>query len=202
MQPDKLVEYIKKELEKSHSKEKVRAALIKSGWDPELVDDSFKKMNGSQKKWLFLALAVIVIASTIYAYKFSPKIVRYRMESSIQKGNELCVSGDYEGAQRAFEKAMKVNNIGSSRPNYFRGMCYKMMGDHGFAIANFEQAIEIQNNLPDFYYRLGDAYCSMGAYDEGIKSIDHGLEITNSSGHNNIKFLREALKSCQQAKKK
>lgn len=45
-----LIDYIRRELKKGIPKEKIRQLIIKSGWKPSEVDDSFKSINPSPKK--------------------------------------------------------------------------------------------------------------------------------------------------------
>lgn len=98
--------------------------------------------------------------------------------------DEIRDDADFEEAisyyQRAkfedsLEKLLKIH-VDSSLVEYYKGLCYKEMGNAEEAEQAFLKALELDEHNPDLYNELASYYFSLGEYDASYQMYTGGIQ--------------------------
>ncbi len=94
----------------------------------------------------------------------------------IDKGHSFLVSGDYEKAIDAFDRALEINP-GLPQAYLQRGAAYLRSGRKIRAIHDFDNALKINPKMPRAYLFRGIAYQKLGRNRKAIDDFDNAIEI-------------------------
>ncbi len=129
--------------------------------------------------------SLLVIGSTVTWYKtaYSEEDV-YR---NIEVGHRHLISGDYEDALVAYERAIQKGSKSAESlqksetdieyPIYSKGLALCSMGEYEEAVDTFKKVLEVTPNSLSTWNNLGTAYSRMGKQDIAIKCLRRALEI-------------------------
>lgn len=94
----------------------------------------------------------------------------------LDEGEKLLAAGDYEAAQRAFERAIEAAPelaVAHSKV----GVALAQQGQHDAAIARFARAVRLDPAYAPAYNNLGNAYKAKGMLDEAVAAYQRALAI-------------------------
>jgi tetratricopeptide (TPR) repeat protein len=94
----------------------------------------------------------------------------------VEKGNVFFYQSKYNGAIKAYDKAIEINPRLAGAWNN-KGLTLEDIGKYDEAIKILDKAIEINPRLPEAWYNKGKALKGMGRYEEAIKAFDKAIEI-------------------------
>lgn len=112
-------------------------------------------------------------------YTFQHLIIPFTSEMNsasfwLNRGNELCNSGDFEEAIKAYDHALTIDNTLVDAWNN-KGMVLANMGRHDDAIESFDEALKLS---PKHVYTLSNRGMVLGQqkkYDEALKCFDAAI---------------------------
>ncbi len=78
-------------------------------------------------------------------------------------------------------RAIELGYKPLSRAYMLRGFIYDEQEEYDRAIADFNKAIELENNKSDFYVIRGNAYYEQGLYDRAIADFNKAIELDNNN---------------------
>jgi tetratricopeptide (TPR) repeat protein len=94
----------------------------------------------------------------------------------LEEGERHLQSGDYEGAERAFSKAVEA--APESAVAYSKlGVALASQHRHDAAISHFNRAITLQPGYAPAYSNLGNAYREKGMQTEAVMAYERALAI-------------------------
>jgi len=98
----------------------------------------------------------------------------------IVRGNAYFSKGDYNGAARDYDEAVRLNPK-NSVAFYNRGNVYNRLGQYDDAIENYDKAIELRqdyaNAFTNAFNNRCSAYTSKGAYDRAIEDCSRAIAL-------------------------
>jgi len=92
----------------------------------------------------------------------------------IVRGNAYFSKGDYNGAARDYDEAVRLNPK-NSVAFYNRGNVYNRLGQYDDAIENYDKAIELRQDYANAFNN--SAYTSKGAYDRAIEDCSRAIAL-------------------------
>ena len=96
------------------------------------------------------------------------------------RGSSLIVSGQFQDAITAFNKAIELNPE-YARAYSVRGFAYAKTDQPQKGIKDCDKAIELKPNYAEAYINRGFAYYKSRYYDQAIKDVDRAIEINPKS---------------------
>jgi tetratricopeptide (TPR) repeat protein len=132
-----------------------------------------QKLQPKQKRLLAIACTVVVLAGggwAVYSYIGSAPD---RAEAEYQAGLALMQPGKYQLAMARFTHAIDIHAVAK----YYleRGVAHRLLNQPDLAIADFEQAIDLDPNAARAYSGLGTIYRDRG--DRGRALENYGKSI-------------------------
>ena len=99
-------------------------------------------------------------------------------KEAYDNGEESYRSGDYAHAIKQFNTYMTFNTD-NANAYYYRGDCYRMLGQYDKAIEDFNETIELGScYCPDkAYSSRGESYRNLGQYENAINDFDKSIEL-------------------------
>jgi tetratricopeptide (TPR) repeat protein len=94
----------------------------------------------------------------------------------IEKGNAFFYQNKYNGAIKAYDKAIEINPRLAGAWNN-KGLALEDIGKYDEAIKTLDKAIEINPQDADAWSNKGHALLILGKYAEAIKAFDKAIEI-------------------------
>lgn len=94
----------------------------------------------------------------------------------LEDGEKFLAAGDYEAAQRAFERAVEAAPelaVAHSKV----GVALAQQGQHDAAVARFSRALQLNPHYAPAYNNLGNAYKAKGMPNEAIAAYQRALAI-------------------------
>ncbi|MFA4955392.1 MAG: tetratricopeptide repeat protein [Candidatus Methanoperedens sp.] len=120
-------------------------------------------------KWMIF---VIIILLSLFIYPASSQTAR----EWVDKGTEYDISGEYEKAIEAYNKAIAIN------PNdkeawLFKGLAFGELDEYDKAIEAYNKAIDIDPNYAYAWNHKGTALTELGEYNKAIESFNKAIDI-------------------------
>jgi outer membrane protein assembly factor BamD (BamD/ComL family)/TolB-like protein len=132
---------------------------------------NFFKGDGVMKttvfKWLAAALVMVVGTGCVGVH--------------INKGVKALNQSDYNRAIDEFTEEIKLGGPNKSIAYYMRGFVYAEKGDYHAAVADYSEAIRIDNKLtkqPNIYVQRGIAYARKGEYEPAIGDFNMAINVS------------------------
>ena len=118
-------------------------------------------------------LVLVGAGSGVYYYIASAP---QRAEQEFQAGMKLMEPGNYQKAITHFNRALAISpRLGNV---YFeRGVAHRLSNETDLALADFEQAIEVNGNFARAYSGLGSIYRERGDYRHAMEQYTKSLNI-------------------------
>jgi tetratricopeptide (TPR) repeat protein len=105
-----------------------------------------------------------------------PADVQDNALKNYNRGNDLYVAGDMDGAIKAFSDAVALWPLFAEAYDN-RGLAYRRKGAFDKAIADHSKAIELRPRMSDAYCNRGTAYRAAGRRDLALKDYDTALSL-------------------------
>lgn|GEM_PF-4472593 len=188
---ESLLSYIKYNLKKGHSKDEIKKALLKAGYDLSFVDYHLNHIKRQRTRKFILTGIILLVLSAILFYSFlGISDVNKKIDSHLAKGNLLCSEGKFEEAHKELDNAITLND-GKSKSYYYKGKCYFLAGRYEEAIVQLSKSLGLNINRPYAYFYLGKSHCQLGNFEDGIFNLKKTV-LMNSSN----KRFQDALDKC------
>ena len=172
--------------------EKRKAAIVVWGWygvTAEAVPLSvhFEVLRppkympelGPEAKGLVQTMAVTELESFTLQTRLSAEMAYL---SLFTVGMARVAAEDWNGAIVLFSDALsqtveRVPVLDQSIVYFYRGTAYNLKGDYDHAIADYNQAIQLQPNFAEAYKNRGNAHAAKGDTDRAITDFDRAIQL-------------------------
>ncbi|UCH79369.1 MAG: tetratricopeptide repeat protein [Candidatus Coatesbacteria bacterium] len=98
------------------------------------------------------------------------------IERRLDRGNELALEGDYDGAMAEYHKVLEIDE-GNALAHNNLGIIYKRKGLYISAVEEFQAALEALPNYFKAYNNLANVYYERGYYEDAVKYYNKCLAI-------------------------
>ena len=151
---EKLLSYIKREVDRGHSLEEIRMALVKSGWHPEKVDHHIKHLSKNKNKIVFISSFLIILILIVLFFYITRSIsVKSEISKLILEADLLCRENDYDKSIKLFNEYL-LHNKPSSEIYTYLGLCFARRNQNTDAVLYLNKAIDLDPNNSHLYYKL------------------------------------------------
>jgi len=113
-----------------------------------------------------------------------------------EEGNTLFKAGNWPGAVKAYEEAIK-RNPNDPRAYNNRANAYTKLMALSEALKDAEKAIEVDPDFVKAYIRKSNVYFAMKDYDKALKAIEQAGEIDKDK--KNAREIQNQLRKCMEA---
>ena len=148
-------------------------------WDavrpPAAVPMERKPMNSSQRKLLWISLAVIVpVTAGWFTYDYFSK-APLRANIEFEAGMSRLGPNDFAGAIDHFTQSIAI----AETPQAYlqRGNAYKTIGRFDLALADWSQSITLDPNQPDAFTARGAYYKSQNDSAKALADFERSLQL-------------------------
>ena len=100
-----------------------------------------------------------------------------KASDAIDRAKTLLTSANYEGVIEACDTAITANSRNASAW-HLKGVALDKLAIYDQAIRNLRQAISLNSTDPMIHADLAQTYCDAGRFNEGLKQIQKGYELT------------------------
>jgi len=100
----------------------------------------------------------------------------------IIRGNAFFSKGDYNGATRDYDEAIRLNPK-NAVAFYNRGNVYNRLGQDDDAIENYDKAIELRHDYANALNNRCSAYTAKGAYDRAIEDCNRAIALDSTKAN-------------------
>ena len=105
------------------------------------------------------------------------KVVRGKTaEEWFNEGREKKSAGDFDGAIKSYDEAIKLNPRYTNAYNA-RGNAWQEKKEYVNAIKDYNQALKLDPNLAKAYFNRGNAWLGKKEYDNAIKDYNQALKL-------------------------
>jgi len=201
----KLLDYIKLQFAKGFSKEDITNALKKVGYDPNVIEEHFKKLNKNtilKKIFVFGFVILSIVIITFFLYKLKDIMFpNYLVDDSeftncynllaeeIPKNTDFKQASNYL-RQGGLDKALdKLKILAESRPNedhihFLLGNTYCKRKNYTLGIESYRKAIILNKNNPFYYLAMARCFERQGIHDKSIELLNKSLYVALDSTNN------------------
>ena len=182
MVDERLKAYIKYQLNKGNTKENIKNALLNAGHSLEIIEQHFdfiEKESAKKPNILVYLLIFFIIVLTISGYLnfilYAKQDSRQRYDELVGEAKQLCDEGKFDKAYKNLQKAIDLDKTGHSSAFGVMGKCYLEQNKTVEAIKVLTMAVARNSVTPNYFYRLGIAYCLLGNYNLGITNFKRSI---------------------------
>ena len=152
-----------------------------------VLEEVIKRRHDYKEAYYNLSLAHLRLKNYGEAEKSARAALRYNTDTQHQQvsfgiaamenlGIALTKQGRFEEAEKSFR-----SNLGHVKLTYYNlGLMFFWMKRYSDALENFQRALELDPQNPEFNNLVGDTYDEMGQYDEAEKHFRRSVEIDKS----------------------
>lgn len=177
MLDEKLLNYIKMEIDKGHSLDGIRSALVKSGWHPEKVDHHIKHLSKKTNKIEFIILFFIIfLIIAVFFYTIIKINIKPEVPKSILEADFLCRENEYDRSIEIFKEYL-LHNKPSSEIYTYLGLCFARRNQNADAILYLNKAIGLSPNDPHLYYKLAQLQCKIKDFSAAKANFNKAIEL-------------------------
>ena len=98
----------------------------------------------------------------------------------IEEGILLFKEKKFQESISSFEKAKK-EMPSNSDPYYYLGKCYFEIGDVENALLNYQKAIELNKDIPEYHYSLGILFLTSGENEKALNEFNEVVKLSPQS---------------------
>lgn len=149
-----------------------------------------RRRKARRKAFFTFFLGIVVLSIVVFA---AIKIVDHRRQQPLKSGLELLQQGDYEAAEKSFEKALDSKRLQGEAYQGI-GICKWEQEDYEGALEAFSLALDhnvektstLYNFLGTCELRLGNAETAIHYYELGIACEDSADEMIQEMKYNTL----------------
>ena len=174
---EKLLSYIKREVDRGHSLEEIRMVLDKSGWHPEKVDNHIKHLSKNKNKIVFISsFFAILVLIVLFFYIIRSISVKSEISKLILEADILCRENDYDKSIELFNEYL-LNNKPSSEIYTYLGLCFARRNQNTDAILYLNKAIDLDPSNSHLYYKLAQLQCKIKDFNAAKINFNKAMEL-------------------------
>lgn len=153
----------------------------------DILQEVIKRRHDYKEAYYYLSLAHLNLKNYVEAETSARAALRYDQDTQYERvsfgmaamenlGIALTKQGRFEEAEKSFR-----SNLGHVRLTYYNlGLMFFWMKRYSDALENFQRALELDPQNPEYNNLVGDTYDEMGQYDEAEKHLRRAVEIEKS----------------------
>jgi len=156
--------------------------MIYAGFSVKYIFDILKKKKINKNIMNVFVLLLLVIFVNINVEGKSRKM--YDSISKYNLGNSFINNGDIEGGIELYKDALRLNSewtparLSLAAAYNLKAVNAMDNNEYNNAINYLKRAIELDNNVPEYYFNKGNAYIKLEKFEKAVQSFKKAIEIS------------------------